>query len=230
MMKKAGSSVFQDTTGAIEFFLVKSPDVPTYVEKGAADIGIVGRDVLMEHPANVYELLNLDIGQCKMCVAGFKDSKPQFGKKLVVGTKYPAIAKDYFNSKDEPVDLIKINGSVELAPLLGLSDCIVDIVESGSTLRENGLVVLEEICDISSRLIVNKVSLKTKGAMIDRLLKGLKLTFRSIKENSHETYTYKESINKLDTLLKRDEAKIRKSAAVFWKSSTLSNPRATRRL
>ena len=154
--EKSRKLIFQDTTGAIEFFLVKSPDVPTYVEKVAADI--------------VYELLNLDIGQCKMCVAGFKDSKPQFGKKLVVGTKYPAIAKDYFNSKDEPVDLIKINGSVELAPLLGLSDCIVDIVESGSTLRENGLVVLEEICDISSRLIVNKVSLKTKGAMIDPII------------------------------------------------------------
>ena len=168
--EKSRKLIFQDTTGAIEFFLVKSPDVPTYVEKGAADIGIVGRDVLMEHPANVYELLNLDIGQCKMCVAGFKDSKPQFGKKLVVGTKYPNIAKNYFNSKDEPVDLIKINGSVELAPLLGLSDCIVDIVESGSTLRENGLVVLEEICDISSRLIVNKVSLKTKGAMIDPII------------------------------------------------------------
>lgn len=168
--EKSRKLIFKDTTDTIAFFLVKSPDVPTYVEKGAADIGIVGRDVLMEHPANVYELLNLAIGQCKMCVAGYKDAKPQFGKKLVVGTKYPNIAKNYFNSKDEPVDLIKINGSVELAPLLGLSDCIVDIVESGSTLKENGLVVLEEICDISSRLIVNKVSLKTKKTMIDPII------------------------------------------------------------
>ncbi|MEF9918952.1 MAG: ATP phosphoribosyltransferase, partial [Eubacterium sp.] len=135
--EKSRKLIFKDTTDTIAFFLVKSPDVPTYVEKGAADIGIVGRDVLMEHPANVYELLNLNIGQCKMCVAGHKDNPLQFGKKLVVGTKYPTIAKNYFNSKDQPVDLIKINGSVELAPLLGLSDCIVDIVESGSTLKEN---------------------------------------------------------------------------------------------
>ena len=168
--EKSRKLIFQDTTGAIEFFLVKSPDVPTYVEKGAADIGIVGRDVLMEHPANVYELLNLDIGQCKMCVAGFKDLSPSSVKNWWWNKVSSHRQKDYFNSKDEPVDLIKINGSVELAPLLGLSDCIVDIVESGSTLRENGLVVLEEICDISSRLIVNKVSLKTKGAMIDPII------------------------------------------------------------
>ncbi|MDD4692112.1 MAG: ATP phosphoribosyltransferase [Eubacterium aggregans] len=162
--------IFQDTTGAIEFFLVKSPDVGTYVEKGAADIGIVGRDVLMEHPANVYELLNLNIGQCKMCVAGYADTHIQFDKKLVVGTKYPGIAKQYFNSIDQPIDLIMINGSVELAPILGLSDCIVDIVESGSTLKENGLVVLKEICDISSRLIVNQVSLKIKRKEIEPII------------------------------------------------------------
>ncbi|MDD2414935.1 MAG: ATP phosphoribosyltransferase [Eubacteriaceae bacterium] len=162
--------IFTDTTEAIEFFLVKSPDVGTYVEKGAADIGIVGRDVLMEHPAKVYELLNLNIGQCRMCVAGYADTRIQFNKKLTVGTKYPNIAKQYFNSIDQPVDLIMINGSVELAPILGLSDCIVDIVESGSTLRENGLVVLNTICDISSRLIVNQVSLKTKSAYIDPII------------------------------------------------------------
>ncbi len=162
--------IFTDTTEAIEFFLVKSPDVGTYVEKGAADIGIVGRDVLMEHPAKVYELLNLNIGQCRMCVAGYADTRIQFNKKLTVGTKYPNIAKQYFNSIDQLVDLIMINGSVELAPILGLSDCIVDIVESGSTLRENGLVVLNTICDISSRLIVNQVSLKTKSAYIDPII------------------------------------------------------------
>jgi ATP phosphoribosyltransferase len=162
--------IFTDTTGALSFFLVKSPDVGTYVEKGAADLGIVGRDVLMEHPANVYELLNLNIGQCKMCVAGYADTRIQFDKKLVVGTKYPNIAKSYFNKMDQPVDLIMINGSVELAPILGLSDCIVDIVESGSTLKENGLVVLREICDISSRLIVNQVSLKTKRREIEPII------------------------------------------------------------
>lgn len=162
--------IFTDTTGAIEFFLVKSPDVPTYVEKGAADIGIVGKDILLEHPAQVYEMLNLDIGKCKMCVAGFENRPIPYGKKMVVGTKYPVIAKEYFHAKNQLVDIIKINGSVELAPLIGLADCIVDIVESGSTLKENGLSVLEEICDISSRLIVNQVSLKTKREMIDPII------------------------------------------------------------
>ncbi len=169
---KSRKLIFTDTTGAIEFFLVKSPDVPTYVEKGAADIGIVGKDVLLEHPAQVYEMLNLNIGKCKMCVAGFENKPIPYGKKMVVGTKYPTIAKDYFHTKNQLVDIIKINGSVELAPLIGLADCIVDIVESGSTLKENGLSVLEEICEISSRLIVNQVSLKTKREMIDPIIKA----------------------------------------------------------
>jgi ATP phosphoribosyltransferase len=170
--EKSRKLIFTDTTGTIEFFLVKSPDVPIYVEKGAADIGIVGKDVLLEHPAQVYEMLNLNIGRCKMCVAGFKDRPISFGKKLVVGTKYPVIAKNYFRTKGQLVDIIKINGSVELAPLIGLSDCIVDIVESGNTLKENGLTVLEEICEISSRLIVNQVSLKTKHELIDPIIKA----------------------------------------------------------
>ncbi|MBC3795557.1 ATP phosphoribosyltransferase [Acetobacterium tundrae] len=169
--EKSRKLIFTDTTGTIEFFLVKSPDVPIYVEKGAADIGIVGKDVLMEHPAQVYEMLNLNIGRCKMCVAGYKDRPIPYGKKLVVGTKYPVIAKKYFHTKGQSVDIIKLNGSVELAPLIGLSDCIVDIVESGNTLKENGLTVLEEICDISSRLIVNQVSLKTKHELINPIIK-----------------------------------------------------------
>lgn len=170
--EKSRKLIFTDTTGTIEFFLVKSPDVPTYVEKGAADLGIVGKDILLEHPAQVYEVLNLAIGQCKVCVAGFEDRPLPYGKKLVVGTKYPIIAKHYFNSKNQTVDIIKINGSVELAPLIGLSDCIVDIVESGKTLKENGLSVLEEICEISSRLIVNKVSLKTKDHLINPIIQA----------------------------------------------------------
>lgn len=169
--EKSRKLIFTDTTGTIEFILVKSPDVPTYVEKGAADIGIVGNDILLEHPAQVYELLNLNIGRCKMCVAGYEDHPIPYGKKMVVGTKYPVIAKKYFNTKNQLVDIIKINGSVELAPLIGLSDCIVDIVESGSTLKENGLAVLEEICEISSRLIVNQVSLKTKQELIDPIIR-----------------------------------------------------------
>lgn len=156
--------VFEDTTGSIAFFLVKSPDVPVYVEKGTADIGIVGRDVLLEHPADVYELLNLNIGKCRMCVAGPEDLEIAFDKKLTAATKYPNIARRYFDSIDQPADLIYLGGSVELAPVLGLADCIVDIVETGSTLRENGLSVLTTIFDISSRLIANKVSLKTKTA------------------------------------------------------------------
>ncbi|MBK5244005.1 MAG: ATP phosphoribosyltransferase [Eubacteriaceae bacterium] len=172
--EKSRKLIFTDTTGTIEFFLVKSPDVPTYVEKGAADIGIVGKDVLLEHPAQVYELLNLNIGRCKMCVAGYEDRPLPYGKKMVVGTKYPLIAKTYFNAKNQLVDIIKINGSVELAPIIGLSDCIVDIVESGNTLKENGLSVLEEICDISSCLIVNQVSLKTKRELIDPIIQEFK--------------------------------------------------------
>jgi len=172
--EKSRKLIFTDTTGTIEFFLVKSPDVPTYVEKGAADIGIVGKDVLLEHPAQVYELLNLNIGRCKMCVAGYEDRPLPYGKKMVVGTKYPLIAKTYFNTKNQLVDIIKLNGSVELAPLIGLSDCIVDIVESGNTLKENGLSVLEEICDISSCLVVNQVSLKTKRDLIDPIIREFK--------------------------------------------------------
>jgi len=172
--EKSRKLIFTDTTGAIEFFLVKSPDVPTYVEKGAADIGIVGKDVLLEHPAQVYELLNLNIGRCKICVAGYEDRPLPYGKKMVVGTKYPLIAKTYFNTKSQLVDIIKLNGSVELAPLIGLSDCIVDIVESGNTLKENGLSVLEEICEISSCLIVNQVSLKTKRDLIDPIIQEFK--------------------------------------------------------
>ncbi|MDI3535842.1 MAG: phosphoribosyltransferase [Eubacteriaceae bacterium] len=170
--EKSRKLIFQDTTGAIAFFLVKSPDVATYVEKGAADIGIVGKDVLLEHPAKVYEMLNLNIGKCRMCVAGYPDRPLPYGKKLVVGTKYPVIAKNFFQTKKQLVDIIKLNGSVELAPIIGLSDCIVDIVESGSTLKENGLAVLEEICQISSRLIVNQVSLKTKRTSIDPIIKA----------------------------------------------------------
>ena len=167
---KSRKLVFTDENETLSFFLVKSPDVGTYVEKGAADIGIVGRDVLVEHPSDVYELLNLDFGKCTMCVAGFPGTEIVYNKKITVGTKYPRIAKNYFDSIDQPADFITINGSVELAPILGLCDCIVDIVESGSTLKENGLVVLKEILPISSRLIVNRVSLKTKSDDIDPII------------------------------------------------------------
>lgn len=168
--KKSRKLVFEDETGEIAFFLVKSPDVPTYVEKGTADIGIVGRDILLEHPADVYELLNLDFGKCKMCVCGYSDQEFNYNKKLVVASKYPKIAKEYFDSIDQPAEFIYLGGSVELGPVLGLSDVIVDIVETGGTLKENGLSVLVPILDISSRLIANKVSLKTKTKSIEPII------------------------------------------------------------
>lgn len=168
--KDSRKLVFKDTNDEIWFFLVKSPDVPVYVENGTADIGIVGRDVLLEHPADVYELLNLNIGKCQMCVAGYPDTDISYDKKLIVASKYPKIAKEYFDSLDQPAEYIYLGGSVELAPVTGLADVIVDIVETGSTLKENGLKVLSTIFDISSRLIANKVSLKTKNEQIEPVL------------------------------------------------------------
>ncbi len=164
--KDSRKLVFTDKSNRVSIFLVKSPDVPVYVEKGTADLGIVGRDILLEHPADVYELLNLDFGQCQMCIAGYPDLEIKFNKKLTVASKYVNIAKNYFDSIDQPAEYIYLGGSVELAPVLGLSDCIVDIVETGSTLKENGLIVKKPILDISSRLIANKVSLKTKNEVI----------------------------------------------------------------
>lgn len=169
---KSRKLIFQDDTGKIEFFLVKSPDVPTYVENGQADIGVVGRDILLEHPADVYELLNLDIGKCRMCVAGPEDLEINYDRKLVVASKYPRIAKAYFDALDQPAKYIYLGGSVELAPLLGLSDCIVDIVETGSTLKNNDLIVHDVIVDISSRIIANKVSYKLKTESIKEILKA----------------------------------------------------------
>lgn len=172
--EKSRKLVFQDSTNRIEIILVKSPDVSIYVEKGAADIGIVGKDVLMENPANVYEFLNLNIGVCNICTAGFPDKHVDYTKKVIVGTKYPNIAKEYFNKRGIMTEMIKLNGSVELAPIIGLSDIIVDIVESGKTLKENGLEVLEKINEISARLVVNKVSLKTKKNQIVNIVDKIK--------------------------------------------------------
>ncbi len=173
--KDSRKLVFTDKTGEISFFLVKSPDVPVYVEKGTADVGIVGRDILLEHPADVYELLNLDIGKCRMCVAAYPETSFNYDTKIVVASKYPKIAQDYFNGLDQPTEMIYLGGSVELAPVLGLADCIVDIVETGNTLKENGLVVKDVLFDISSRLIVNKVSLKTKEGLLELIEKFEKI-------------------------------------------------------
>ena len=157
------------------FFFVKPADVPTYVEYGIADIGIVGKDTLLEAGADLYEMLDLKFEKCKLCLAGFPEKKAALSSPhLRVATKYVNTAKKLFFSRGEDVEIIKLNGSIELAPLTGLSDVIFDIVQSGGTLRANGLVVLEEIFDISARLVANKVSLKTKAAQILPLISEMK--------------------------------------------------------
>ena len=161
--------IFTDEEHKMRFILVKATDVPTYVEYGAADIGIVGKDTLLEERRNLYEMVDLGFGACNMCVCGRPELKGRLGEitDLKVASKYPNIARRYFHeTKGQTIELIKLNGSVELGPLVGLSDVIVDIVETGSTLRENGLEVLEVICPLSARLVVNKVSMKMERERI----------------------------------------------------------------
>lgn len=160
----------------VKFFLAKASDVPTYVEYGAADIGVVGKDTILEEGRNLYEVMDLNLGKCRMCVCGPASAKELLKKNEIirVATKYPNIAKDYFHSqKNQTVEIVKLNGSVELAPIVGLSEVIVDIVETGTTLRENGLEVLEEICPLSARIVVNQVSLKMEHQRIRTLLNDL---------------------------------------------------------
>ena len=161
----------------IRFFFVKPADVPTYVEYGAADIGIAGKDTLLEEGRNLYEVLDLGFAACKMVVAGLPEMKNELGhiNNMRVATKYPNIAREYFEQKyKQSVEVIKLNGSIELAPLVGLSEVIVDLVETGRTLKENGLVVLDTITDISARLVVNRVSMKMEGEIIKRIIDGFK--------------------------------------------------------
>ncbi|GED34921.1 ATP phosphoribosyltransferase [Brevibacillus centrosporus] len=149
----------------LEFILAKPTDVPTYVEYGVADVGVVGKDVLLEEERDVYELLDLQIGYCRMMVAGMPDWKPTDAPR--VATKYPKIASRYFREQGQQVEVIKLNGSVELAPMIGLADRIVDIVSTGRTLKENGLVELEHICEITTRLIANRASYRMKSEAVD---------------------------------------------------------------
>ena len=175
--KSTRKLIFTDEKNKLKFFLAKGPDVPTYVEYGAADLGVVGSDIIDEEQRRVTELLDLGFGKCRMCVCGPKNASELLlhREQIRVATKYPVIAKDYFhNKKYQTVDIIKLNGSVELGPIVELSDVIVDIVETGSTLRENGLEVLEEICPISSRLIVNRVSMKMQKERIEKLVEDIK--------------------------------------------------------
>ncbi len=175
--KDSRKLIFVNEELKLKFFLSKASDVPTYVEYGAADIGVVGKDTILEENRKVYEVLDLGFGKCRMCVCGPESSREllQHHDMIRVASKYPKIAKDYFyNQKHQTVDIIKLHGSVELGPIVGLSDVIVDIVETGSTLRENGLEVLEEICPLSARMIVNQVSMKMESDRIRKILQALK--------------------------------------------------------
>ena len=160
---------FENEELGIRYFLVKPSDVAIYVERGAADIGIAGKDILLEYKPDVYELLDLKMGKCRMCVAGPQDFRDDPARTLRVATKFPTIARGYYSAKSREIELIHLNGSIELAPLVGLSDVIVDIVEPGKTLYENGLAPLEDIVPISARLIANKSSFKFKGEALRML-------------------------------------------------------------
>lgn len=179
--KETRKLIFTNEELKLRFFLAKGPDVPTYVEYGAADIGIVGEDTILEEERNVYEVLDLGFGKCRMCVAGPPSAKELLShhEMIRVASKYPNIAKNYFyNKKNQTVDIIKLNGSVELGPIVGLSDVIVDIVETGSTLKANGLEVLEEICPLSARVIVNPVSMQMENDRIRKLIADMKATLK----------------------------------------------------
>lgn len=175
MKEKTRKLIFTNEEAKMKFILVKASDVPTYVEYGAADIGIVGKDTLLEESRNLYEMVDLGFGKCNMCVCGSKELEGKLDNmtNLRVASKYPKIAKKYFNDeKGQTIELIKLNGSVELAPLVGLSDVIVDIVETGSTLRANGLDVLAKIVPLSARFIVNKVSMKMERERIMNIVEA----------------------------------------------------------
>lgn len=169
--------IFVNEELKLKFFLSKASDVPTYVEYGAADFGVVGKDTILEEGRKMYEVIDLGLAKCRMCVAGPASAKKLLnsGEVIRVATKYPNIAKDYFyHKKHQTVEIVKLNGSIELAPIVGLSEVIVDIVETGSTLRENGLEVLEEICPLSARMVVNEVSMKMEQERILKIINDLK--------------------------------------------------------
>jgi len=167
--------IFVNEDLKLRFFLAKGPDVPTYVEYGAADIGVTGKDIILEEGRKLYEVMDLGFGKCRICGPESARELLQNNQLIRIATKYPNIAKDYFyNKKHQTVEIIKLNGSIELAPIVGLSEVIVDIVETGSTLRENGLNVLEEVCPLSARMVVNQVSMKMEDERIRNLIRDLR--------------------------------------------------------
>ncbi len=166
--------IFENEAAGVRYFWVKPSDVAIYVERGAADIGVAGKDILLEYEPDVYELFDLDMGKCRMAVAAMNDFKDNESKTLRVATKFSNITRSYYASKGRDIDIIHLNGSIEIAPILGLSDVIVDIVETGTTLKENNLEVIETIVPISARLIANKSSFKFKGEQIEKIMAGLR--------------------------------------------------------
>ncbi len=183
--EKTRKLIFVNEEQKLKFFLAKATDVPTYVEYGAADIGVVGKDTILEEDRDIYEVMDLGIGKCRMCVAGPESAREVLnnGQLIRVATKYPNIAKEYFhNKKNQTVDIIKLNGSIELAPIVGLSEVIVDIVETGTTLKENGLKILEEVCTLYARVVVNSVSMKMEHERIAKIIKAL----RELKKNEEK--------------------------------------------
>ncbi|MGT2749656.1 ATP phosphoribosyltransferase [Streptococcus orisasini] len=166
MADKGRNLIFESPDKKFRFLLVKAPDVTTYVRHGVADLGVVGKDVLIEHPTGYLEMLDLNLGLCKFSVASIPSYDPDDHKRKRIATKYPTVARDYFKKKGEDVEIISIQGSVEISPVLGLADAIVDIVETGNTLVANGLVVFEDICRISSRLIANKAAIKNNPELL----------------------------------------------------------------
>lgn len=165
--------IFENLDVGVRYFWVKPSDVPIYVERGVADVGVAGKDILLEYSPDVYELLDLKVGKCHMAVAGKKDFIDDTEKVLTVATKFKKIAKEYYSSIGREIDIVHLNGSIEIAPILGLSDVIVDIVETGTTLKENNLEVLQKFLPISARLIVNKANYKFKSDKIERLKDSL---------------------------------------------------------
>ena len=174
--EKSRKLIFENTEAGVRYFWVKPSDVAIYVERGAADIGVVGKDILMEDKTNVYELLDLGVGKCRMAVAGPKGFSYDRDNELRVATKFVNVAREFYASSGTDIDIIRLNGSIELAPILGLSDVIVDLVETGTTLRENNLEVIEEIAQISARLIANKASFKFKTDQIENIVQKLEDT------------------------------------------------------
>jgi ATP phosphoribosyltransferase len=178
ILENSRKLIFENTQTDIRYFWVKPSDVAAYVERGAADLGVVGKDILLEQLPDVYELLDLGVGKCRMCVAARKGFRDDLDRTLRVATKFPGIAHDFYARQGREIDVIKLNGSIELAPILGLSDVIVDIVETGTTLKENDLDVVEIICPVSARLIANKVGFKFKhqgiGALCQSVAESIK--------------------------------------------------------